>query len=306
MEAANAHDDSGRGSVKMGKHFVAQKYLAGFAASGTEKCIWQFDKESGEFSSDRPLPISKISQSPNYYPADVEDRITRLIESPGNIVLDKIRNLKFTLTDDERVALSVYIATMITRVPRNRKRARGLAPKALASVGMELREQIRAAEQAGRLNAESANRRVLEVHAVETEFSTNPPGEIVELIESPWPTERMVQTVYDMHWRFVVSDGVHPFLTSDNPAFFFECWGLKNDNGLSELTFPVSSDIAIFGSWVAIKKTSDLVTKDSDLVKEANRRIAVAADRFVFCRSKLPWVAKIARRRVEELRRVQW
>ena len=287
----------------MGKHYVPQKYLSGFAAPMTPKAIWQFDKQTGEFSGNA-LSIKKVAQQREFYNEETEEKITRLIESPGNAVLDKLRSSEFDLSDQDRVDLAVYMATMLKRVPRNRDRGHEQAPKTLAKVTSELRDQIRAAKSEGHISSELAEQHLAEAERVSEEFAANTPQDVIEQIESPWPTEQMVQLIYEMHWRFVRTDGPNYFIASDNPAFFFECWGLKNDE--SELTFPISSQLALFGSWTPVRRASDRVLKGARFVKEANCRLAYGASRFIFSRSRLSWLAKVARKRVEDLNRIVW
>jgi Protein of unknown function (DUF4238) len=289
----------------MGKHFVPQELLRGFAHPVTPELIWQFDKQTGRFSAGQ-VPIKKVANRRDFYPPEIEDKLTKLVENPGNAVIRKIRAGRFDLSDPERLDLAIYIGTMITRVPRNRNRARDAAPGALSKVVSELRQLIQSAEGAGVIDGDLAQARVAEADAVAEEFAKELPKEIVAQMESPWPTERMVQCIYDMEWRFLQAHGSHMFVTSDNPAFFFECWGLRNENGMSELTFPISANLALFGSWSPIRRPQDSVCKDRQIAKEANSRILSAATRFVYSRSKADWIPRLAAKTPAELNRVEW
>ena len=138
----------------------------------------------------------------------------------------------------------------------------------------ELREQIRAYAHAGEISTETAAMRLAETDAVEAKFASRIPDNVREQMRSPWPTESVIDLVYRMHWRFVCADGDEYFLITDNPAFFFECYGLGTEN--SELTFPVSSSLAIFGSWTPVIN-GNRVSRRTQFVKEANRRLISAA-----------------------------
>jgi len=286
----------------MGHHYVPQKYLKAFEDPNAPACVWQFDKQAGKFST-AALAIKQIAQERSYYDEAVEVKLNELVECPANPVLDKLRSGSFELSKNERASLSVYMATMIKRVPKNRRRGFEAAPQALANVAAELRDQIRELAQVGQLAAEKAEKHLAETDAVESKFAASPPLEIIEQIENPWPSEAMVQLIFAMHWRFVAATGRDYFLTCDNPAYFFSCYGLGTDN--SELTFPVSPVLALFGSWTPIR-SSDCVVTCNRFVKEANRRLASGATRFVFSRARADWIETIAMKNDPYLSRINW
>lgn len=222
----------------MGSHFIPQEYLRAFTHPSCPNALWQFDKDTQTFSA-QPASIKRIAQQRSFYDDDTERKLNELVEIPGNQVLRKLRSGDLDLTDEERLNLSVYIATMLTRVPHHRAKAEEMAPKSLAKVTAELREEIKAQEEAGRISPETAARGLAETDAAESRYSAELPDNVRAQIRSPWPTERMVDMVYGMHWRFVFATSSQGFVTTDNPAFFFACWGLGTED--SELTFPVSS-----------------------------------------------------------------
>ncbi|MCH7685784.1 MAG: DUF4238 domain-containing protein [Planctomycetes bacterium] len=289
----------------MGKHYTPQEYLRAFADPYSPNLIWQFDKQTGTFSS-TAISIKKVAQQRDFYSQEDEDKLTKLVENPGNAVLRKLRSENFILSDGERVALSVYMATTITRIPKNRIRARELAPQVLSKVTEELREKIRLTEKSGLIGAEVAEKGLTETDALKAKYTKEMPQEIEAQIDSPWPSQRMFQTIYDMEWRFLKANSSHYFLTSDNPAYFFDTWGLKNDNGKSELTFPISSKVVLLASWTPIRRPADRIVKDAKIAKEVNKRMIVGATRFVFSRTKANWIAKVAQKEVADLNRIEW
>jgi hypothetical protein len=286
----------------VGCHYVPQKYLLGFTGSSCPDALWQFDKKTLSFS-EQPVPIKTIAQQRSFYDADTERRLNELVEGPGNRVLDKLRSGDFSLRDEERVALSVYIATMLTRGPLNRAKGEAMVPSVLSKVVSGLREEISAYADAGELPTEIAEACLAETDATEAKLASKLPDKLREVIRSPWPTKGMIECVYGMHWRFVCADGDDYFLITDNPAFYFECYGIGTEN--SELTFPVSSSLAIFGSWTPIangKRTS----RRTQFVKEANRRLISYAFRFVYSRGKDNWIRKVAAKDQPYLSRIGW
>ena len=289
-------------SEAVGLHYVPQKYLRGFTDLSCPDALWQFDKETLSYS-ERPASIAKIAQQRSFYDADTERRLNELVERPGNRVLDKLRSGHLKLEDEERAHLSVYIATMLTRVPHHRAKGEAMVPHVLRQVTSELREQIRAYSHAGQISTHTAEQRLAETDAAEAKFAAEIPNNVRERIRSPWPTERMINVVYNMHWRFVCADGSDYFLTTDNPAFFFECYGLGTEN--SELTFPVSCRLAMFGSWTPVAD-GNRISRRSQFVKEANRRLISAASRFIYSRGKLAWIRKVAAKKQPYLSRIRW
>jgi hypothetical protein len=286
----------------MGKHYVPQEYLRGFGVPTEPNCIWQFDKQNRRFS-DEPVSIKKVAQQRDYYPPAIEEQITRRVEIPGNAVLAKLRSGHFDLTDEERFYFAIYIATMLHRVPVHRERGHRVAPAALASVVQEIREAILAEEAAGRLSTRSAEKRLQEVNATEAKFSATPPQQMIDQIENPFPSENICKLIFAMNWRFLIAESRQRLLTSDNPAFFFEHFGLGNTD--SELTFPISSDVALFGSWKPMQGSRSVV-RDPRFVKEANRRVASGASRFVYYHAKEDWLAVVASKETAYLSRINW
>jgi len=286
----------------MGNHYVPQKYLRGFTDPSCPEALWQFDKKTLLYS-EHPASIARIAQQRSFYDSETEQSLHELVERPGNGVLDKLRSGDLSLKDEERRHLSVYIATMLKRVPHHRAKAEVTASDVLRKVTSEFREQIRAYEHAGRLSAETAGKRLAETDAVEAKYALEMPDNVREQIRSPWPTQAMIDLVYGMSWRFVFADGDQYFLVTDNPAFFFECYGLGGEN--SELTFPVSCILAIFGSWTPVVN-GNRIGRGTQFVKEANRRLISAAFRFIYPRGKVDWIRKVAMKDQPHLSRIIW
>ena len=254
----------------MGNHYVPQEYLRGFTDSSCPDALWQFDKATLSYSK-QPASIAKIAQQSSFYDPDTERRLNELVEIPGNRVLKKLRSGDLALNDKERFHLSVYIATMLWRVPHHRAKGEAMAPGVLTELTRELREQIRAYAHAGEISAETAGKHLAMTDAAEAKFASRIPDNVREQIRSPWPAKSVIDLVYRMHWRFVCADDDVDFLVTDNPAFFFECYGLGTER--SEFTFPVSSSLAIFGSWTPVAN-GDSVRRGSPFVKEAKRNPA--------------------------------
>jgi hypothetical protein len=258
-----------------------------------------FDKETGTV---RHLPIKQVAQAPGFYADDVEVSLNEEVEKPGNDVIDKIRRGD-ALDEMDRRQLSYYIGTMIRRVPRARMNAEKLIPQALADVTRETKDWFKEAARAGHIDEKTLTARLAEADAVEAKFQKHPPEEVRKSIETPWPFESMLVAVYSMHWRLLRAAGPSSFLTSDNPASFFERFGLGHAE--CELILPLCSDLLLHCSWQGGGVASIVTTKEG-LVKEFNRRTALSARRFVFYHKEAHWVLSAAKNKPEQLSRINW
>lgn len=285
----------------MGHHYIPQKYLKGFTNARYPKALWQFDKKTLLFSKKR-ISIVKIAQQRSFYDDETERLLNELVERPGNFVLEKLRSGNLSLQVEEKGHLSVYLATMIKRVPYHRAKGEAMAPDVLKKVTSDLREQIRGLEAAGRLSPEQAEKYLADTDNTEAKFLAELPSETRKQIMSPWPSEKMIKVINSMHWRFVCVESDDYFLTSDNPSFFFESFGLGTSN--SEFTFPVSRELAIFGSWTPVSSGKKVIRRNQ-FIKEANRRLIDKASRFIYSCDKFEWIRTIAKKK-PYLSRIEW
>ena len=113
----------------------------------------------------------------------------------------------------------------------------------------------------------------------------------------------MLAAIFGMTWRFVSTQGPSFFLTSDNPAFVFEAYGLGTE--LSELFFPICRNLALHCSWQPSKKTG-IIPIRQQAVKAFNRSIACGADRFIFYHEAKDWVLEAAKYHPQQLSRTVW
>jgi hypothetical protein len=285
----------------MGDHYVPRLYLRGFCEPGSDHELWQYDKVRDDF---RRVSVTTAANEAGFYSADVERQLAQLVEGPANAVICKLR-AGHGIDDVERARLAVYMGTMIKRVPQHRLRAQKLLPQVVQETLANVREVIAQAAESGVLSPEMEARRRGELAAVEGRMAKGTPHEIMEQIRRPWPGLELVNLIYDMAWRFVITTGPSFFLTSDNPVFFFEGLGLKRDT--AELVFPIASHLALHGSWQDLAPgEKDARTGPQHVVKEFNRRVASAATRFVFYREKRDWVREIARNQTPTIHQISW
>ena len=104
-----------------------------------------------------------------------------------------------------------------------------------------------------------------------------------------------------MTWTFLTSEKKQPFLTNDNPVFFFEGLGIGKHQ--SEITFPISGTIALWATWRTNLAEGYVAAKDA-ATREINRRIASAATRYVYYSIQAPWVVSLINKKNLKLHRL--
>lgn len=192
---------------------------------------------------------------------------------------------------------------MLKRVPEKRRRSRETTPDVLKDVIQELRKVVDGELAQGLTDAEAHRLASTRIEQVYQKFSATLPDEVEEQINSPWPSRRMIKAIHDMQWRYVLSTPDQLFVTSDNPAFYFTSFGIGTEK--AEVTFPISSKLALFMSWKR-GNSQYLVAKNPALIKEANRRIISSATRFVFSHRQLEWIKIVAAKQEPYLSEIRW
>lgn len=284
----------------MGYHYVPQEYLRGFADPSAPDMIWLYDKQGGEPAL---VPIEKVAQSKGYYDDDVEAELASAIEGPANLVIRRLRAGE-PISISQRRELALYIGVMLMRVPYRRAKAYELVPQTLEKTIDEFRSQIREIAVTTDIAADVINRRLAEIDAFEEKHRHDPPQSVHEQIRRPYPTKQMVDALFGMTWRLLRSQGPINFLTSDNPAHFFEAYGLGTEQ--SELVFPVSRDLVLHGCWQHIGDRIVVATTTQHFVKEFNRRVASTTSRLGFYSERVDWLQPLLQKRRRYLSRIQW
>ncbi len=280
----------------MGHHYNPQKYLRGFSGADPDK-VWVYDKKDGRLFD--PV-ISKIAQEKAFYDSDVEVELNATVESPANPAIDKLRRCE-PINSEERARVAFYIAVMLMRVPHRRIKALEMYPGLVDDTHHQTIEEIRHIGATTDINHEVVNRRLQEAEAARENLLRQPPQAFVDQIRSPWPSEEVVNAIWSMTWRYLVTrKGPIFFLTSDNPVFFFEAYGFgpskSGDSGKSELSFPISSNVCLLGNWQPGGDSELFLETTQGMVKEMNCRNASTATRFLFYREPASWIEKIARK----------
>jgi hypothetical protein len=95
------------------------------------------------------------------------------------------------------------------------------------------------------------------------------------------------------------------FISSDNPAFFHEAYGVAKPE--AELVLPLSPSRCLHCSWQLIRGGDiGLMGADRATVREVNRRIVSGATRLVFADRKVSWLQAMLSRGSHYLSRINW
>jgi len=284
----------------MGHHFVPQRYLRNFEDPSHRGYIWVHDRHGGEAQLAK---IAKVAQSRNFYSQSTETILAETVERPANLVIQKLTT-HHSITPAERVQLAYYVAVMMKRIPTHRRRSSEMLPEVLTDLVTEVRSYLNAlADQAG-ADPEILKRRGVELDAVERKFQAQTPPNVLEQIREPWPSKQMVQLLFRMTWRVLISSGPAYFLTSDNPAFYFRSLGLARKE--SEISFPLSTHYSLHGSWQQADSGLAFVNAEQAMVKEINRRVVSEAERLVFYHQAADWLPKMFKRENLLLNKIEW
>jgi len=269
----------------MGDHYVPQYYLKGF--SGDEgKTIWVYDKKRRcKFATQ----VKNIASETGFYSPEVERHLADCVEDPANAVLKKIRERVQISTEDKQV-LSAYMVCMWTRVPRGKERVKELAPSVAEKVREEIDRQLRdvALDQPER--SDSVERFKSRAHKVIDRYATDPPKDVWLRNISPERRPQVLATLGRMTWQFLTFDAYPAFVTSDNPVFYFTGMGIGKPE--SEVTFPISSCIALWATW-RTDLTEGFFQTSARVVRELNRRTASSSTRYVFHSTDERWVLRL-------------
>ena len=287
----------------MGHHYVPQHHLCGFENPDEPGMIWTYDKIA---KTSKCLPIKSVAQQSGYYEKADEKALANQIEGPALHSLAALRRRQHVDVEG-RIRLAIYIASLMMRVPRRRTKALEMFPDALDSTVSRFRKELEEWAASPDADAALAARRVAEIEAVKKKLADNPPSEVVELIRSPSPSpryaERIYAMIYAMTWR-ILSSKSEKFITSDNPAYFFDAYGIGNPE--SEVCCPLAPDVGLHMSRQG--KPCDLlfVQVRRAAVKEINRRVATGAERFVFSADPAPWLRSVCDKPEPHLSLIQW
>jgi hypothetical protein len=284
----------------VGHHYIPQRYLQNFSVPDAPGEVWICDKKTGKA---RQAAIKAVAQEAGFYAPEVEKQLNTRIEMPGNRVIDKLLRAK-PISEEERLDLSVYIATMLKRVPHRRKKAYALIPTTVEDTKQKLPQRITELAVRRGLPLADPEQALTEANRVVEGILTSVPKPIEDYIRTPWPSQNMVMAIFTMNWLVIKAPPTGFFITSDNPAVFNEAAGLATDQ--AELMFPLSPRFALHGNRQQGLYSLGAATANEELTREVNRWIASGVTRFAFCHEDAKWMAALIQEKRHYLRQIRF
>jgi hypothetical protein len=257
-----------------------------------------YDKVAGIWM--RPA-IKKAAQTRDYFSQEIETRLNAEVEGPANTTLNRL-GAGLPLDEAGRQSLAVYIAVMLKRVPRSRRLGYERLPEVRTSTFSRIRGEV--AHAADELGFDRVRELLTQLEELEARYEQELPTALVEQVESPWPTDTMVRALWDMTWRLAPAPRDLFYVTSDNPAYYFDAYGIGSEN--SELVFPITSRLALHGSFQGVARTTIDIKPRPGFVREINRRVISGAERFVFSPTQASWIETVAQKQEPYLSRILW
>ena len=269
----------------MGDHYVPRYYLKGFSQNDG-KTIYVYDKTEQRCFETQ---VKSIANETDFYSPEVEGYLANTIEASANDVLKKIRD-RVEISAYDKQILSAYMTCMIKRVPKGKEKLKELAPGIAEEVRQKIDILLDAAAREQPDKNEFIQERRAEIGEIIDRYAKDPPNQIWLINMPPEKSPRVLAALSSMTWQFLIFDGYPAFLSSDNPLFFFTSMGIGKPE--SEVTFPISSNIALWATWRLDLKEGYFPT-NSQVVKELNRRTCSIATRYIFhCKSE-DWVLPV-------------
>lgn len=287
---------------KRNHHVLPRLYLKGFAIENDQPHIWVYKR--GELYNPGKGTITNNPYHRSIDDAGAEwdffadpqkdgnkdfesfENILESLEKPANAIFQKLL-ARQAITREEKCIFSQYIILMQTRVWAGREQIKKLLPKTIAD-----------SKPSKELFQETNFTDTPELRAKwkeKAEELGSRPGYYINLhnrITAIAPDSFTVQALQQMTWTFYVASTSCAFFTGDNPVFIPKNNGLGKNN--SELSFPISTDIALNASWDRTRKEGFEAAK-SQIVKEINHRTVSQSSKIYFSQD-CDWVVTMLKK----------
>jgi hypothetical protein len=293
---------------KRNHHILPEFYLKGFVIKKNEPFLWIY-KRGEDYNPGQ----GKITNNPykesvgeiferDFYAEPTkakkedfevfEDKLEQL-EKPCNQIFEKLRSRQ-RISAEEKHQFSIYIEMMRRRVLAGRETIKELLPKHAAEYepSIKLFQNLNwpdTPETRGRLK--QISERIVQEEGFDVRMHNR--------TSVAAPDSLLIEVLEKMTWSFYIAPESHAFFTTDNPVFISEKFGLQKN--ISELSFPISNDVALVASWNRNLKEGFVEAKPQ-VVKELNRRTASKASRQIYFSKNSDWVIKVLNKNFYEYR----
>lgn len=262
-------------------HYTPKKYLLRFADS--EGRVWLHDSKSN--SRSRQAGVRVIGNEFGLYSDEVETDLNIQAEMPSHAAFALVI-AGVPLSEAERAALAKYIIVMWKRVPTAKVRALAHIPEIMHATHDVLMAEIDAIVAADPSRHRDADKTRVWAKAYIDTMKAERPSHLWYNSFNLGETSPSEEVLLSMKWVFLRSDK-HQFLTSDNPVFVFPEEGINRPQ--SELTFPISSSIALWATRLP-RKQGSYTDASPSVVRQINARTAANSKRFVFSKTNDSWI----------------
>ena len=276
----------------MGNHYVPKVYLRGFSTQEDDRYIFMYRKHT-----DHPVRtnLRNVAQQTDLYPQELETQFANSLETPTKPILHRILSHQ-QLTDLERSSFVVFIVATYRRVPIHLDMVSKIFHSETDTSYDRWENEIKELLVTRPDKEAILQRRLEELRTIRREKRITPERIWHQLLSSH-PLQMVSWAVENMSWQFLFADE-DAFLASDNPVFFFSELGLGRMN--SELTFPISSKIALLATWQSSVRQVFRRAQDKEIV-EINRRTASAAMECVFFSRDVSWIPNLLKKSSRKL-----
>jgi hypothetical protein len=288
--------------TKHNHHVLPKLYLKGFVIKKDEPFIWvyqrgqQYNPGSDQYNhhdKNRKNPYLDTTtnagaeldffadpQKDGDVDFDTFENVLESLEKPANTIFQKLRAHQ-PITFEEKCIFSRYIILMQTRVWAGREQIKELLPKTIAD-SKPSKEFFQKTNSPDTLELKAQWKEKAEELGSLPDYHINLHNRIAAIA----PDSFRVQALQRMTWTFYVAPDSRAFLTGDNPVFIPKNNGLGKNN--SELSFPISTDVALIASWDKRRKEG-FEEAQSQIVKEINHRTVGQASTIYFSQNQ-DWV----------------
>jgi hypothetical protein len=206
------------------------------------------------------------------------------LEKPANKTLPKLVAGQL-LSPAEKTAFSAYIIHFMRRGSAGRDMTNSMLP----STALLYEPPDELYQKAG-LAKTAANRLLFKSAALQVAAKPGYPVQMHQGIVNASTASFLTQALEHMTWHLLKAPAGHAFVTCDNPVFYDKPLGFGGS--LSEVTFPISSEYALFASWW--KLSNDFVIEvGHNVFDEINRRTINNAIKHVYCSKSLEAIATL-------------
>lgn len=221
-----------------------------------------------------------------------ENKLEQL-EKPCNQIFERLRAHQ-TITDEEKHQFSIYIEMMRRRVRAGRETVKKLLPKhaSIYEPSTKLFQKLNWPDiPETRDHLKQVSDRMVQKKGFDIQMHNRTTVAASDSF--------LVQVLQKMTWNFYIAPETHAFFTNDNPVFISEQFGLEKN--VSELSFPISTDVTLVASWNRNLKEG-FVDAKPQVVKELNRRTISKMSGHIYFSRNPEWVVTMLNKSLYEYR----